>query len=145
MSGTLSSNLPNAVVGSWEKFSLPNLPGKAGQGGGVIAQQIVTSGGCNGTTISGDSCAVQDTYVITSNGESATSVPALHCPAPRLSPTLVPNGNTFSSGFSSQMIMLLGAFNSSLWDDGGGLKNGEVVRAKDLVLRTKNNDIIRPF
>jgi hypothetical protein len=41
--------------------------------------------------------------------------------------------------------MLLGAFNSSLWDDGGGLKNGEVVRAKDLVLRTKNNDIIRPF
>ncbi|KAJ7276386.1 hypothetical protein B0H12DRAFT_1085082 [Mycena haematopus] len=127
VSGTLSSNLPTDAVGSWEEISLAELPGNVGHGGGVISQQIVTSGGCNNTLISEDSCAVQDTYVITSNGQHGTAVPALDCPAPRLSPTLIPNGNVFSTTFSFQMLLLLGTFNSSLWDDGGGLKNGEVA------------------
>ncbi|KAF7352797.1 hypothetical protein MVEN_01246500 [Mycena venus] len=127
VSGTLSSNLPNSAEGSWEQISLPNLPGNFGQGGGVIFQQVVTSGGCNETATSGDSCAVQDTYVITSNRDSATAAPALDCPAPRLSPAVVPNANGFSPGFASQMVVLSGTFNSSLWDDGGGLKDGEVA------------------
>ncbi|KAJ7781250.1 hypothetical protein B0H16DRAFT_1497630 [Mycena metata] len=127
VSGTLSSNLPDDSVASWEQITLDKLPGKVGQGGGVLSQQVVTSGGCNGTTISGDSCAVQDTYITTPNGQSATSVAALHCPAPRLSPVVIPNGNGISTSFSSQMLLLLGAFNTTLWNDGGGLKEGEVA------------------
>ncbi|KAJ7047383.1 hypothetical protein C8F04DRAFT_1058616 [Mycena alexandri] len=130
VSGTLSSNLPDDSVASWERIALDKLPGKVGQGGGVLSQQVVTAGGCNGTTISGilgDSCAVQDTYIITPDGQSATAGAALHCPAPRLSPVVIPNGNQFSKSFSSQMLLLLGAFNTTLWDDGGGLKEGEVA------------------
>lgn len=128
VSGTLSSNLPDDSVGSWEHLPLTNLPEKVGQGGGVISQQIVFSGGCNGTTISGDSCAVQGTYVVNAGSATGpTEMAALNCPAPRLSPTVVPNGNQFSTTFSSQMLLLLGTFNTTLWDDGGGLKQGEVV------------------
>jgi hypothetical protein len=49
------------------------------------------------------------------------------CPAPRLDPILVPNTNSFSSRFASQVFLALGTVNASLWDDGGGLGNGEVV------------------
>ncbi|KAJ6539336.1 hypothetical protein B0H19DRAFT_1178497 [Mycena capillaripes] len=124
VSGTLSSNLPNEAVGSWEQISLNNSVGTLGQGGTVIWDQIVSSGGCNGTEIS-DSCAIQDTYVI--NADKGQSVAALKCPAPRLSPTVIPNGNTNSTAFGSQVLLLLGTFNTSLWDDGGGLKEGEVA------------------
>ncbi|KAJ7682812.1 hypothetical protein DFH06DRAFT_1278311 [Mycena polygramma] len=128
VSGTLSSNLPTDSVGSWERISLDNVPGTVGQGGGVMSEQIVTSGGCNGTSISGVSCAIQDTYVINAgNGQTATAVAALKCPAPRLSPTVIPNGNKFSTSFSSQALLLFGAFNTSLWNDGGGLAEGEVA------------------
>ncbi|KAJ7179146.1 hypothetical protein C8R46DRAFT_941643, partial [Mycena filopes] len=128
VSGTLSSNLPNDSVASWEQIALGEMPGRLGQGGGVVSQQVIVSGGCNGTTISGDSCAVQDTYIINAaNGQSATAVAALHCPAPRLLPVIIPNGNQFSTSFASQMLLLLGAFNTTLWDDGGALKRGEVA------------------
>ncbi|KAF7355307.1 hypothetical protein MSAN_01447100 [Mycena sanguinolenta] len=127
ISGTLSSNLPDDVEGSWEEISLKDFPGSVGQGGGVIFQQIVTSGGCNDTLIPAESCTVQNAYVITSTRDTGTVAPALDCPAPRLSPTLIPNGNAFSTSFSSQMLLLFGTFNSSLWDDGGGMKDGEVA------------------
>jgi hypothetical protein len=136
VSGTLSSNLPNDSVGSFEKVPLDNIPGMVGQGGGVMFDQIVSSGGCNATSTAGDSsaCAVQNTYVINAGGgQSATAVPALNCPAPRLDPTVIPNGNKFSNSFTSQMLLLFGTFNTSLWDDGGGLKDGEVVRLHPVV------------
>jgi len=105
------------------------LPEKIDQGGGVLSEKIVLSGGCNGTSLSGDSCAVQETYVINAGSTSgATDMTALKCPAPRLSPTVIPNGNQFSTTFASQMLLLLGTFNTTVWDDGGGLKHGEVVR-----------------
>ncbi|KAK7061713.1 hypothetical protein R3P38DRAFT_2831102 [Favolaschia claudopus] len=127
VSGTLSSNLPDSSVGSWEQISLSDFPGSVGQGGGVMSQQLITSGGCNDTLTPGTSCAVQNTYIVTSNRETARAAPALNCPVPRLSPTLVPNGNKFSSSFSSQIFSLFGSFNSSLWDDAGGSKEGEVA------------------
>ncbi|KAJ7095370.1 hypothetical protein B0H15DRAFT_829274 [Mycena belliarum] len=129
VSGTLSSNLPGDTVGSWEQLPLANIPGKVGQGGGVLSQSIVFSGGCNGVAASGDSCALQDTYTINAGAKTgATEMAApLNCPAPRLSPVMIPNGNQISPSFSSQMFLLLGTFNTSLWDDGGGLKNGEVA------------------
>ncbi|KAG5221602.1 Dynein regulatory complex [Salix suchowensis] len=49
------------------------------------------------------------------------------CPAPRLSPTVISNTNPFSTRFASQAFLLLGIFNASLWDDGGGLEKGEVA------------------
>jgi hypothetical protein len=121
--------MPNSVVGSWQHLPLENVPAKVDQGGAVISDKIVFTGGCNVTTFSGDSCAVQDTYTITAGSSSgATELAApLKCPAPRLSPTVIPNGNLFSTSFASQMIILLGMFNTTLWDDGGGLKEGEVV------------------
>lgn len=124
VSGTLSSNLPNDSVGSWEQIPLDNLATAVGQGGTVISDQIVSSGGCNDTATLDDSCAIQSTYVINGNGHAVT---ALNCPAPRLSPTVIPNGNSNSTAFGSQVLLLLGTFNTSLWDDGEGLKQGEVV------------------
>ncbi|KAJ7700077.1 hypothetical protein B0H17DRAFT_1129081 [Mycena rosella] len=129
VSGTLSSNLPDDTVGSWQRLPLDSLPAKVGQAGGVISQTIVFSGGCNGTTTSGDSCALQDTYTINAGSTTgATEMAApLKCPAPRLSPVLIPNGNQFSNSFTSQMLLLVGTFNTTLWDDGGGLEKGEVA------------------
>ncbi|KAJ6613462.1 hypothetical protein B0H10DRAFT_2048593 [Mycena sp. CBHHK59/15] len=128
VSGTLSSNLPNDSVGSWQHLPLDDLPGKVGQGSTVISQQITSSGGCNSTAISGDSCAQQASFVIDAGSASgATEMAALNCPAPRLSPTLIPNGNQFSTSFSSQVLLLLGTFNTTLWEDGGGLDKGEVA------------------
>nr|GAT59412.1 predicted protein [Mycena chlorophos] len=129
VSGTLSSNLPNSAVGSWEQISVANLPTAIGQGGSVLSSttssQIVASGGCNATTTPAESCALQATYII--NGVSAADATALDCPAPRLSPVIIPNGNAFSESFASQMLLLLGTFNSSFWYDGDGLKDGEVA------------------
>ncbi|KAJ7744440.1 hypothetical protein DFH07DRAFT_22032 [Mycena maculata] len=127
ISGTLSSNMPNSAVGSWEHLPLANLPETVGQGGGVSGDQIVFSGGCNTTSFSGDACALQDTYIINAGANGATESAALKCPAPRLSPTVVPNGNVVSVTFSNQMFLLLGTFNTSLWNDSGGLEAGEVV------------------
>ncbi|KAF7301663.1 hypothetical protein MIND_00731800 [Mycena indigotica] len=125
VSGTLSSNLPDNVVASWEQIHLPALPLITGQGGSVLKEQVVTMGGCNATSSPDENCAIQATYLI--NGGSSTDAIALNCPAPRLTPVVIPNGNTFSASFASQMFVMLGTFNSSLWDDGAGLKHGEVA------------------
>ncbi|KAJ7638799.1 hypothetical protein FB45DRAFT_1133214, partial [Roridomyces roridus] len=125
MSGTLSSNLPDHAVGSWEPIPLNTIPGLVAQGGGVLFSDVIFSGGCNGTTNAVDSCASQNTYIV--DGAGRSGVAAVNCPAPRLSPTLVPNPSSFSPNFAFQMLLLLGTFNSSLWDDGNGLKSGEVA------------------
>ncbi|KAJ7228672.1 hypothetical protein GGX14DRAFT_414199 [Mycena pura] len=128
VSGALGSNLPDDTEGSWEHLPLSSLPGVVNQGGSVIFNQIVTSGGCNNTTVPADSCAVQETYVINAGSTSgATEMATLNCPAPRLSPVVIPSGNTNSNTFASQMLVLLGTFNNSLWNDGDGLKQGEVA------------------
>lgn len=100
------------------------------QAGTVIAQTIVAAGGCNITSASNDSCALSSSYAI--NVDDLSELSPVGCPAPRLSPTIVPNGNVDSTSFLSQVFMLLGTFNTSLWDDGGGLEHGEVVNMTHL-------------
>jgi len=125
LSGTLSSNLPNSSEGSWKHSPIGNLPAVANQAGTVVGRQIIAAGGCNTTSTSGNSCALQNSYVL-NTGTNSTIAPG-PCPAPRLGAALVQNLNGFSSTFSSQVFLLLGTFNDSLWDDGGGLQKGEVV------------------
>jgi hypothetical protein len=125
LSGTLSSNMPNTAEGSWVNISFGNLPSRFGQAGTMLYQQLIVNGGCDTATDSGNSCAQQDSYII--NTEAQTQMSPSSCPAPRLSAILVPNLNAFSSSFSSQVLLLLGTFNTSLWQDDGGLVNGEVV------------------
>lgn len=128
ISGTLSSNLPNNVNGTWDHLTIGKLSGRIDQAGTVIAQQIVVSSGCNLTTSPKNvdtSCPTQDSFVLDVQHSHAIS-PGL-CPAPRVGAVLVPNENRFSSAFSSQVFYLLGRFNTSLWQDNDGLARGEVV------------------
>ncbi|KAH9482635.1 hypothetical protein JR316_0004735 [Psilocybe cubensis] len=129
ISGILSSNLPNSVQGSWERISgISNLPGRVNQAGTIVMNQIVASGGCNSSTSStttNTACAKQDSFVI--NTQSSSAVSPGPCPAPRISPVLVPNLNAFDSSFASQTFMVLGGFNLSLWEDSNGHSQGEVA------------------
>jgi hypothetical protein len=129
LSGTLSSNMPDSVNGSWSKVSIGNLPGRVEQAGTVVLQQIVAMGGCASSTsltATNSTCATQDSFII--NTQSQTTVTPSICPAPRASPVLVPNLNGFSTAFASQVFLMLGTFNTSLWQDSNGLSQGEVVR-----------------
>jgi hypothetical protein len=125
LSGTLSSNMPNTAGGSWVNISFGNLPSRFGQAGAMLHQQLIVTGGCDTATPSGNSCAQQDSYIIDTGMQ--TQISPSSCPAPRFGATLVPNFNAFSSSFSSQVFLLLGTFNTSLWQDDGGLVKGEVV------------------
>ncbi|KAF8175374.1 hypothetical protein BJ912DRAFT_988653 [Pholiota molesta] len=128
LSGTLSSNMPDSVNGSWSKVSIGNLPGRVEQAGTVVLQQIVAMGGCASSTsltATNSTCATQDSFII--NTQSQTTVTPSICPAPRASPVLVPNLNGFSTAFASQVFLMLGTFNTSLWQDSNGLSQGEVA------------------
>ena len=46
---------------------------------------------------------------------------------------MVPNYNSLSQSFSSQALVMLGLFNESDWEDGNGLRNGEVVSSTHLM------------
>jgi hypothetical protein len=125
ISGTLSSNLVNSLVGMWAKKTAGNNTAVSGEGGTIVGQQLVAFSGCIGTPNPSLSCAQPYSYVTNAvNGLSAS--PAL-CAVPRIGAAVVANKNTFSSSFSSQVFVLLGLFNTSLWDDGGNLQKGEVV------------------
>ncbi|KAF9495666.1 hypothetical protein BDN71DRAFT_1447071 [Pleurotus eryngii] len=125
VSGTLSSNLPDSVAASWQRVSItPSLSSQVNQGGTIIGHQIVAVGGC-GTASSDRSCANRNSYIIDLTRSQVISPDG--CPAPRLSPTVISNTNPFSTRFASQAFLLLGIFNASLWDDGGGLEKGEVA------------------
>ncbi len=125
ITGTLSSNLVNSLVGTWSKKSVGNNTAVSGEGGTVVKQQLVAFSGCIGTPSPNTSCAQPYSYVTdTSTGLSVLSAP---CAVPRIGAAVVANQNTFSSSFKSQVFVLLGLFNSSIWDDGGGLQKGEVV------------------
>jgi hypothetical protein len=41
---------------------------------------------------------------------------------------MVANMNSASTSFDSQVFLLLGTFDSDMWDDAGGLSKGEIVR-----------------
>lgn len=133
VSGTLSSNLPNDVSASWSRLKInSNINARVSVGGTVIGQQVVAVGGCTSATptdaVVGGTCAVQDTQVIdTSTGDVNNIAP---CIAPRVDPAVVPNMCQSSSNFARQAFVLFGTFNSSLWDDGGGLEKGEVVSSR---------------
>ena len=130
VSGTLAANLPDSVKATWSRVKVDQkIPGRVSVGGTAVGQQIVAIGGCNSATseqsILDSSCAVQDTQIIdASTGNVLTPLP---CLAPRIDPAVVPNMNIASSSFGTQAFVLFGTFNSSMWDDGGGLKRGEVV------------------
>ena len=125
ISGTLSSNLVDSLVGVWSTKSAGNNTAVSGEGGTVVKQQLVAFSGCIGTPNPNPSCAQQYSYV-TDAGTDLSVSPAV-CAVPRIGAAVVANRNTFSSSFDSQVFVLLGLFNSSLWDDGGGLQKGEVV------------------
>ncbi|KAI0368139.1 hypothetical protein BV20DRAFT_948921 [Pilatotrama ljubarskyi] len=137
VSGTLSSNLPNSVDASWSRVRVSSdVKGRVSMGGTVIGQQIVAVGGCTSAapaeSILDSSCAVQDTQIIDASTGNVVNVSP--CIAPRIDPAVVPNMCQASSSFNTQAFVLFGTFNSSLWDDGGGLKRGEVVTAWARVL-----------
>lgn len=128
VSGTLSPNNPDQVFGSWESIPISTLPSIQGPAGTVISQQIISSGGCGATTPANtnNSCAVGDSFII--NTSSRSSINPASCSAPRYEGVMVANMNGATSSFSSQAFLLLGTFNSNMWDDAGGLSKGEIVR-----------------
>jgi hypothetical protein len=125
IAGTLSSNLVDSLVGTWSKKSAGNSTAVSGEGGTIVKQQLVAFSGCIGTPKPNVSCAQPYSYVTDAGTELSIS-PAV-CVVPRIGAAVAANKNTFSSSFSSQVFVLLGLFNTSLWDDGGGLQKGEVV------------------
>ncbi|KDR83756.1 hypothetical protein GALMADRAFT_236113 [Galerina marginata CBS 339.88] len=128
VSGTLSSNLPDSVQGSWEHLTINSLPGRVSQAGAVISHQVIATGGCDSNvspTATNATCPKQDAFIIDALSQAAVTPSS--CPAPRVAPVLVPNMNTFSTAFGSQVFLLLGSFNSSLWQDSNGLVRGEVA------------------
>ena len=125
ISGTLSPNLVTSLVGVWSKKTAGNNTAVSGEGGTIVKQQLVAFGGCIGTPSPNPSCA--DPYSYVTDAVTGLSVTPAVCAVPRIGAAVVANRNTFSSSFNSQVFVLLGLFNSSLWDDGGGLNNGEVV------------------
>jgi hypothetical protein len=123
ITGSLSANLQNSV-GSWDHLTIGNLPAKVGQGGTIAYNQIVTVGGCNASTGNSSACAQQDSYVIAISSNNIIS-PA-PCPAPRYGPALVPNMNGYTSSFSSQVFVLSGLYDSSVWNVGNITNDGEI-------------------
>ena len=141
ISGTLSSNLVNSLVGTWSKKSVANNTAAAavsGEGGTVVKEQLVAFSGCIGTANPNTSCAQPYSYV--TDASTGLSVLPAPCAVPRIGAAVVANQNTFSSSFNSQVFVLLGLFNSSDWSDGGGLQKGEVVSrvAFRLIVRSRN-------
>lgn len=127
MAGVLSPNLPNNTIGSWTQIDVGDtLPTRVRQGGTVMpSAKIVAIGGCDTLDFTDNLCAQQDAHVISVSDDKDLSPP--NCAAARVGPVLAPNYNTASSNFGTQVFMLLGTFNSTLWNDDGGLTKGEVV------------------
>lgn len=136
ISGTLSSNLVDSLVGIWSKKSAGNNTAVSGEGGTIVKQQLVAFSGCIGTPNPNPSCAQPYSYV-TDAGTGLSVSPAV-CAVPRIGAAVVANKNTFSSSFNSQVFVLLGSFNSSFWDDGGGLQKGEVVSRNKFSFRSSH-------
>ena len=131
VSGTLSSNLPNSVTASWSRVDVSSdINPRVSVGGTVVTQTIVAIGGCNPASpqesFLDSSCALQDAQLIDASSGNVVNVSP--CIAPRIDPAVVPNMCRASESFNTQAFVLFGTFNSSQWDDSGGLQRGEVVR-----------------
>ncbi|KAI6119358.1 hypothetical protein EDD16DRAFT_1692669 [Pisolithus croceorrhizus] len=129
VNGTLSSNIPNSTFGSWTSQTIGSTPGYSiNQASTVLETSIVSVSGCNTTTGTNENCANENEYVI-SAGSTSGEIALSACPAPRYGAAMVVNAVPLSStsNFQTQVFLLLGTFNSSLWDDQGGLQNGEVA------------------
>ncbi|KAI0701810.1 hypothetical protein BC835DRAFT_1404461 [Cytidiella melzeri] len=130
VTGTLSANLPQDVVGSWQKLILDNttLPATGGSASGAILQTpnqfIAAVGGC-GDSIGADAACAQNASFVLNLGTGGDQSIAT-CPAPRVGATVSPNMSGASSSFTSQVFQILGTFDSSQWDDNNGLSKGEV-------------------
>ncbi|GJJ07332.1 hypothetical protein Clacol_001533 [Clathrus columnatus] len=134
LTGTLASDF-DTVQGVWRNVSLSSrVLGKSDAGGALVPKtqarptRIVASGGCrqNSSPLSPNlNCVDSSTVVLTVDPGSSTSIN--QCPAPRLGPVMVPNLSSASASFASQAFLLLGTFNDSMWNDNGGLNNGEVA------------------
>lgn len=137
--GALSENTElgnqgGAVSVEWQQNTLnlqTALPQKVGESSVVLpgGTAIVVNGGCNSTGSNqvNVSCAGQDTYIINPSGQPVLDPSPAPCPAPRYYGSLVNNYNGFTNAFASQVFLLFGAFDHSMWDDGGGSLKGEVV------------------
>lgn len=125
VTGALSSNNNNNTSGSWSKKVVGNTPGySVEQASTVLGTSIISVSGCN-TTESDINCAGRNSYVI-SLGSSSSEIALQACSAPRYGATMVFNPLSISN-FPSQVFLLLGTFNSSLWNDQAGLQKGEVA------------------
>jgi hypothetical protein len=127
VSGTLSPNtFPGGVVATWVKKTISgSLPSVSGQGGTVYKQKLISFGGCESASPS-ISCVTRNATIV--DVAAATSLAVPPCVAPRLGAAVVANRNTFTTTFNNQVFVLLGTFNTTTWDDGGGSNKGEVVR-----------------
>ncbi|KAI6047196.1 hypothetical protein EDC04DRAFT_2556513 [Pisolithus marmoratus] len=127
INGTLASNLANNTFGSWISQTIGSTPGySTNQASTVLGSSIVSVSGCNTTTDTNENCANRNEYVI-SAGTTPGEIALPACPAPRYGATMVFNPLSIPSNFQTQVFLLLGTFNSSAWDDQGGLQKGEVA------------------
>ena len=128
ITGTLSSNLAtNYTSGTWSAQNVSDTPGSSvNQASAVLGTSVVSISGCNTTADSSDACAESNSYVINAGPSLSETTPPL-CPAPRYGGALVFNPSTASSSFATQVFLILGTFNSSYWNDQGGLQHGEVA------------------
>lgn len=126
VTGTLSPNLAtNYTNGTWTSQTLGNAGYSINQASTVVQSSLISVSGCNTTDHSNESCAEGNSYIMNVGSNSETSPPA--CPAPRYGGALVPNMSPASPSYSTQLFLMLGTFNSTMWDDQGGLKHGEVA------------------
>ncbi|KAG1892464.1 hypothetical protein F4604DRAFT_1888314 [Suillus subluteus] len=126
VSGTLSSNLAtNNTNGAWSQQSIGSAGYSVNQASTVVQTNLISVSGCNTTDDTNESCAEGNSYVL--EAESSMEISPPSCPAPRYGGSLAPNYNPFSSSYANQVFLVLGTFNSSLWDDQGGLQKGEVA------------------
>lgn len=104
----------------------------------MVLDTVAVYGGCNTTSVTNNSCATQNVYSLDTDNQN--SISATGCPAPRLGGVMSPNLNSASAS-TTQAMLLLGTFNTSLWSDDNGLESGEVV--SDNSRRFTGDD--RPF
>ncbi|GAW05301.1 hypothetical protein LENED_007147 [Lentinula edodes] len=125
ISGVLSSNNPTSVSGSWQEITINNFNSLSTQNlsGTMVMDSVAVYGGCATTSTTNNSCATQNAYSL--DIDTRTSTDPNNCPAPRFGAVMTPNLNSVSAT-STQVMLLLGTFNSSLWSDDSGLDNGEV-------------------
>ncbi|KAG6332713.1 hypothetical protein ID866_6374 [Astraeus odoratus] len=125
VTGTLSANLAeNHTFGSWSSQTIGTTPGySVNQASTVLGSSIVSVSGCNTTIDTNANCAERNAYVL-DVGSPSNEIALQACPAPRYGAAMVQNS---LSNFQTQVFLLLGTFNSSAWDDQGGLQKGEVA------------------